>query len=780
MVPLLSNEAVASRNLKSSSGLTVYVTLFIISKILKAVGLFIAYDLLKLIPIVVFLFLLKTGSAIPFVFLQKPFSSGPRLSKHQWFRIWRHAFFGTVINFLWIFGLTLCGPLRTIVLFEHNEIVVIAAASALFTSSGGNGGPSKARGAVIFLVGIVALLVFDHDEKLTQMSEQDLNVDSIHHNIFTHIFKHGIGFLGWSDHKGGVLLLFLTLCLHSGYNSASKKLSVEVGGAKRLHSLSTLVSAGLLWPWACFVQITTDSEIQPWRYIFVPLLIVVLFVGVFDFYVDSLANSHLQPIKVAFLGPVAIFTTAIVLSLTWTHPYVTRVTSLHKLDIITEDHVLSGGVLFTVLSFILATRMVMTKGRASKGSFIGYNPAGLPLYSISSEALQKTSHSILNLLKNGLKQILDDGDSRKIFYFLCVNLGFTFVELLYGVWTNSLGLISDGFHMLFDCSALVMGLYASIMVRWKATRVFSYGFDRVEVLSGFINGLFLVIIAIFVFAEAFARLFEPPEVITERLLTVSILGLLVNLTGIIAFQSSLSHGHSHGGGLGHGHSHGAAVSHSSSGLSHGGSHGHSHTGGHGHSHGGGIQECSTSAANTQSYHNTNMEGVFLHVVADTMGSVGVIISTLLIENFGWNIADPICSLFIAVMIFISVIPLLKETAIILILRSPSELDESISKALKKIKTIDGVLSYREPHFWSHTANRVIGMIHVQVSQQAQEQRIISQVAAIFKDAEVNSLTVQVEKQSYFFHLSGLGATPVNITQFSQLTTPTDLHSIKAV
>ena len=52
---------------------------------------------------------------------------------------------------------------------------------------------------------------------------------------------------------------------------------------------------------------------------------------------------------------------------------------------------------------------------------------------------------------------------------------FTFVELLYGVWTNSLGLISDGFHMLFDCSALVMGLYASVMARWKATRIFSYG-----------------------------------------------------------------------------------------------------------------------------------------------------------------------------------------------------------------------------------------------------------------------------------------------------------------
>ena len=52
---------------------------------------------------------------------------------------------------------------------------------------------------------------------------------------------------------------------------------------------------------------------------------------------------------------------------------------------------------------------------------------------------------------------------------------FAVIELTYGVWTNSLGLISDGFHMLFDCSALVMGLYAAVMTHWKSTRIFSYG-----------------------------------------------------------------------------------------------------------------------------------------------------------------------------------------------------------------------------------------------------------------------------------------------------------------
>lgn len=202
------------------------------------------------------------------------------------------------------------------------------------------------------------------------------------------------------------------------------------------------------------------------------------------------------------------------------------------------------------------------------------------------------------------------------------------MELLYGVWTNSLGLISDGFHMLFDCTALLLGLYASLMSRWKPTRLYSYGYGRVEVLSGFVNALFLMVIAVFVLEEALDRLVDPPSVSTKRLLFVSVAGFLVNLIGIATF--SRSHAHSHGG----------------------------HT------------------------HNANMQGMFLHVLADTMGSVGVIISSLLIQQYGWYIADPICSLFIAILILVSVLPLLKASAEILLLATPSH--HSIHKTLNKV------------------------------------------------------------------------------------------------
>jgi len=76
--------------------------------------------------------------------------------------------------------------------------------------------------------------------------------------------------------------------------------------------------------------------------------------------------------------------------------------------------------------------------------------------------------------------------------------------------------------------------------------------------------------------------------------------------------------------------------------------------------------------------------VFLHVVADTLGSVGVIVSSILIERFGLFIADPVCSLFIATMIFLSVLPLLKESSYVLLQRTPIDIEKPLSQILNKV------------------------------------------------------------------------------------------------
>lgn len=71
--------------------------------------------------------------------------------------------------------------------------------------------------------------------------------------------------------------------------------------------------------------------------------------------------------------------------------------------------------------------------------------------------------------------VLSDPNSRNLLGFLVLNLSFAFVELFYGVWTNSLGLISDSFHMFFDCTGLLAGLVASVITKWRADEKFSYG-----------------------------------------------------------------------------------------------------------------------------------------------------------------------------------------------------------------------------------------------------------------------------------------------------------------
>ncbi|CAO3668965.1 unnamed protein product [Umbelopsis vinacea] len=335
--------------------------------------------------------------------------------------------------------------------------------------------------------------------------------------------------------------------------------------------------------------------------------------------------------------------------------------------------------------------------------------------------------SWFRFLKESIRIILENQDSETIFYFLLLNLSYMFIQLIYGSITNSLGLISDAIHMFFDCLALGVGLFASVMAKWPPNTKYSYGYNRVETLSGFANGVFLVLISISIISEAIQRLLDPPEMNTHRLLLVSFVGLLVNLVGIFAFNHGHAHGHDHGHD--HGHSHGHDHGH---GHGHGHDHGHGH--GHGDSHGHG--------------HNANMEGVFLHILADTLGSVGVIISTILIKWFGWTGFDPIASIFIAVLIFLSVIPLIKNSAAVLLLQVDDHTAGTVEAAVEDLKTIQGVRSTSQPRFWPNEPGSLIGTIHIQVSEEAdmQEIRQLAIELLMSKIEGLKELCVQVERE----------------------------------
>ncbi|XP_037288195.1 solute carrier family 30 member 7 isoform X1 [Rhipicephalus microplus] len=370
----------------------------------------------------------------------------------------------------------------------------------------------------------------------------------------------------------------------------------------------------------------------------------------------------------------------------------------------------------------------------------------LPLHADDKEFRARRGLRFKERLQGWFRLIFSDKASRNLFLFLILNLSFAFVELLYGVWTNSLGLISDSFHMFFDCTALLAGLAASVITKWRANERFSYGYVRAEVLAGFVNGLFLLFIAFFIFSEAVERAIEPPEVKHERLFIVSVLGFLVNLVGIFAFQ----HGHSHGGeGHGHshshGHSHGPSHSHSHE-HSHNHAHGdaHSHGNGHGHSHGFGLEPNCDSEKAPPAARSQIMQGVFLHILADTLGSVGVIVSAILMGQFGWLVADPICSMFIATLIGVSVLPLLRDSIYVLMQRTPKELDTALPTCYQRVMQLEGVYSVQEPHFWTLCSDVYIGTLKLEVAKGADVSYLLSCTHSIFTQAGVKQLYVQID------------------------------------
>lgn len=351
--------------------------------------------------------------------------------------------------------------------------------------------------------------------------------------------------------------------------------------------------------------------------------------------------------------------------------------------------------------------------------------------------------------------IMTEKDSRRIFYFMGVNFSFMAVQAVYGYLTDSLGLLSDSIHMFFDCVALAVGLFASVMSKWPPSERFPYGFGKIETLSGFANGVFLILISLEIMFEGFERLLEGRE--TKRLqelFIVSTLGLVVNLLGIFAFGS---HGHHHGHDHSHGHSHDHGHSHSHAHAhthdkdhdhdcdSH---HEHKHNHGHGHSH-------------SHNHENENMHGIYLHILADTLGSASVIVSTLLTYFIPWSGWDPLASFLIAYLILITAIPLVKSSAQRLLLTIPADTEYNLRNTLSEITNQRGVASYSVPKFWiddgsgGESGGRLLGVMHVAAIRGADLEEVRDRVQNYLSKHGID-LTIQMEREGDTTCWCGMG------------------------
>jgi cobalt-zinc-cadmium efflux system protein len=236
---------------------------------------------------------------------------------------------------------------------------------------------------------------------------------------------------------------------------------------------------------------------------------------------------------------------------------------------------------------------------------------------------------------------------------LALTMGFTVVEVIGGLLTGSLALLADAGHMLSDNLSLGLALVAAWLAGQPATPEKSFGYKRAEILAALANGVTLVAISIWIFVAAYSRLQEPPEILGGWMLAIAALGLLVNAAGALILSRS-------------------------------------------------AQE------------SLNAQGAFRHVVADALGSIGVMVAALVIVLTGWRYADPLVSVAIGALILASSWSLLRDSTNILLEATPRGIDaEDVGR---KMASAEGVVEVHDLHIWTITSGFPALSAHVLVGQ----------------------------------------------------------------
>ncbi|GMM37170.1 Zn(2+) transporter [Saccharomycopsis crataegensis] len=358
----------------------------------------------------------------------------------------------------------------------------------------------------------------------------------------------------------------------------------------------------------------------------------------------------------------------------------------------------------------------------------------------------------------------------RIVILLVIDTVFCLIEAITGYAVHSLALVADSFHMLNDIFSLVVALWAVRVAKNRgADAKYTYGWQRAEILGALINAVFLLALCITIFIEAIQR-FITPEVITnpQLILWVGVAGLTSNFIGLFLFHD-IGHGghsHSHGGdSFGENEEEGAGHYHDHAGYHDDESHSHSH-GGHydeeaaihtiepvlpedvvahelhkSHNH-----ETQKKLKNGQDGHSLNMRGVFLHVLGDALGNIGVIVSALLIwkTDYTWRFYfDPAISLFITAIIFSTALPLCRSASKILLQATPSTI--SADHVQEDVLAIPGVVAVHDLHIWNLTEQISIASLHAELNVAPDSfTKVVDDIRTCLHAYGVQSVTVQPE------------------------------------
>ena len=256
-------------------------------------------------------------------------------------------------------------------------------------------------------------------------------------------------------------------------------------------------------------------------------------------------------------------------------------------------------------------------------------------------------------IAEGLNKV-PGGGKRDLLIAFSITLLMMVAEVVGGLLSNSLALLSDAGHMLTDNLALLLSFFAMTFASLPATDRKTFGFYRLEILAAFVNGIVLVLISFYIIYHAYLRMIHPQPVQGMLMLVIAIIGLVANIIGALFLFK------------------------------------HSHT-------------------------SLNIRGAYLHIIGDALSSVGVVIGGVIILYTGWYLIDPILSIMISLVIIYGAWSLVKESVNILLESAPAHMNiETIAAEIGKIK---GVREAYHIHLWSITSGVYALSAHVLIDDQ---------------------------------------------------------------
>ncbi|MFJ6414386.1 cation diffusion facilitator family transporter [Terribacillus saccharophilus] len=264
------------------------------------------------------------------------------------------------------------------------------------------------------------------------------------------------------------------------------------------------------------------------------------------------------------------------------------------------------------------------------------------------------------------------------------------VEAIGGFITNSLALLSDAGHMLSDSISLGIAVLAFTLGEKVANYGKTFGYKRFEILAAVLNGVTLVLIAVYIFYEAIQRFVNPPEVASTGMLVIATIGLLVNI--LVAWLMMR---------------------------------------------GGDVEE------------NLNMRGAYLHVISDMLGSIGAIVAALLIMFFGWGWADPLASVIVAALVLRSGYYVTKSGLHVLMEGTPENVD--MDEVIRTIQNTNGIQSVHDLHVWSITSGLNALSCHAVVDDEmtvVETEQLLHQIEHDLEHKNIHHMTIQLEPSTH--------------------------------